>query len=216
MVGEAEDKGPPARKKRLPLVTPEQAVQAAYDLVAAEGPAGLSMRKLAAALHVSLPTVYTAIHNKERLISQIQDRLFTDITEAVQADAGPDARDQLLAMGRALFAWADEHPRLAEFLLAEDASAETSARAAGTASEPGRSVVRQLVTDLLGEAGAAKVDPVTGVLFATAISRALLGLARSRRPVERDLWLQVWADTITDGLHRLAQPDAVGSRRRAR
>ena len=52
------------------------------------GPAGLSMRKLATALHVSLPTVYTAVDSRETLIGELQDRLVTEIATGVAVD-GP-------------------------------------------------------------------------------------------------------------------------------
>lgn len=209
MVGEDQDRGPAARKKRPPLVTPDQAVQAAYQLIAAEGPQGLSMRKLAAVLHVSLPTVYTAIRSKDHLIGKLQDRLFIEITSTITGTDLRGARERLLSMGQALFAWADEHPRLAEFLLHEDASDDISARAAESAPEPGRSAVVGLVSELVGAEDAAKLDPVTAVLFASAVSRALLALARSTAPVERDRWLTIWADTITNGLRSLADRSAV-------
>lgn len=210
MVG-AEDKEPPARRRRPPLVTPEQAVQAAYQLVAAEGPAGLSMRKLAAALHVSLPTVYTAIRSKDHLITEIQDRLFVEITDAMDGDVDLDARSQLLAMGRALFQWADRNPRLAEFLLAEDTSAESGGRLAVSAPEPGRSAVRLALDGILGRELVAALDPVTAFLYAAAVSRALLSTSRSSQHVPREVWLEIWSDAITGGLRRLAQDQPAGA-----
>jgi AcrR family transcriptional regulator len=204
MVG-AEDNEPTARRKRPPLVTPEQAVQAAYQLVAAEGPAGLSMRKLAAALHVSLPTVYTAIRSKDHLITEIQDRLFVEITDAMNSGGDLDAQGQLIALGRAVFEWADRNPRLADFLLAEDTSVESGGRLAATAPEPGRTTVRRALEGILGPQQVAALDPVTAFLYAAAVSRGLLSVSRSGRDVSRDVWLEIWSDAITGGLRRLAQ-----------
>jgi AcrR family transcriptional regulator len=207
MVG-AEDTEPTTRRKRPPLVTPEQAIHAAYELVAAEGPAGLSMRKLAAALHVSLPTVYTAIRNKDHLITEIQDRLFVEITGAIDGDASQDGRGQLLALGRALFEWADRNPRLADFLLAEDTSSESAGRLTAGAPEPGRSAVRQALEGILGAEEVAALDPVTAFLYAAAASRGLLSVSRTSRGVGRDVWLEIWADAIIGGLGRLARQAA--------
>lgn len=204
MTLDVEDDGPPARKKRTPLVTPDQAVRAAYQLVAEEGPSGLSMRKLAASLHVSLPTVYTAIRSKDHLIGDIQDLIFTEISGAMDRDLHLDPEAQLRAMGRALFTWAEANPRLADFLLAEEASADTGRRAAASAPEPGREAVLALLDGLIGPEATAALDPSTSVRFATTISRALLSMARADPRPGDDVWLDIWCGTITAGLRLLA------------
>lgn len=57
---------------RRPLLTSHsEVVQASIDLLEAHGPEGLTMRKLASQLNVSLPTVYAAIGSRERLIRDI-------------------------------------------------------------------------------------------------------------------------------------------------
>jgi AcrR family transcriptional regulator len=82
-VGRPGDNDPPTRKRRPPLVTRNQVIEVAYGLVSQEGPSGLSMRKLASALHVSLPTVYTAIDSREGLVDDLQDRLLQEIADAI-------------------------------------------------------------------------------------------------------------------------------------
>src|SRR4051794_32048693 len=67
-VGRTSETEAPVRRRRPPLVTRDQVIDKAYQLVDDEGPKGLSMRRLANALHVSLPTVYTAIDSREALV----------------------------------------------------------------------------------------------------------------------------------------------------
>ena len=62
----------------------------AYHLVDAEGPKGLSMRRLAGALHVSLPTVYTAIDSREALVERLLDRLVDEIATDLALDDEAD------------------------------------------------------------------------------------------------------------------------------
>jgi AcrR family transcriptional regulator len=59
--------------RRPPLVSRQQVVEKAVELLASEGITGLSMRKLAGSLHVSLPTVYTAIESRNQLVQDVLD-----------------------------------------------------------------------------------------------------------------------------------------------
>ena len=65
--GEGSGEAPSGPRSGRRWSAGDQPIDAAYQLIAAEGPHGLSMRKLATALHVSLPTVYTAVDSRETL-----------------------------------------------------------------------------------------------------------------------------------------------------
>ena len=75
------------------------------------------MRRLAGALHVSLPTVYTAIDSREVLVERLLDRLLDEIATGLALDGdqhrrgpghGPDTHDgdELRRCGLALLDWA--------------------------------------------------------------------------------------------------------------
>ncbi len=203
----------PSKRRRPPLVTRDQVVDVAYGLVVSDGPDGLSMRKLAGALHVSLPTVYTAIRSREFLVSQLQNRLFADIAAKLAADdlaAEPTSskpEDRLAALTGAFLDWAQANPKLAEFLLSEQFSTEVAQRVThpDRDSSEGVSYMVGLFREMATEGELPKVDPVTGVTFAVAQIRALLSLMRepalSAVPATR--WHALASATLLKGLQTL-------------
>lgn len=202
------------RRRRPPLVTREQVVEVAYGLVVTDGPDGLSMRKLAGALHVSLPTVYTAIRSREHLVAQLQNRLFEQIaSKLVTEDLALDTRgglppaERLASLTGTFLDWAKENPRLAEFLLSEEFSSEVAQRV----TNPNRDASEALsyLVGLFRELGRAsvlpKVDPVVALTFAVTQIRAVLSLRRepalAEVPAER--WHDLACTTLVSGLNAL-------------
>lgn len=206
----------PARRRRPPLVTREKVVEVAYGLVVAEGPDGLSMRKLAAALHVSLPTVYTAIRSREFLVQQLQIQLFDDIAAVLAAadlsaaDERPGGDDRLTTMANTLLTWASENPRMAEFLLSEEFSSEVAQRVAGAGAgqraDDSLSYVVGMCRDLASKGELPHVDPLVGIGFTVAQIRAVLSLQREPtfESVPSTVWLDVARATVVSGLRALA------------
>lgn len=205
------------RRRRTPLVTREQVIDVAYGLVVSDGPDGLSMRKLAAALHVSLPTVYTAIQSREFLVSKLQNRLFEDIAAELYAEdvarLGPgehrEAGEQRLAtLTGAFLDWAQANPPLAEFLLSEQFSAEVAERLTRpdrTTPEAVSYLVGQ-VRELAAQGTLPGLDPVVGILFAVTQIRAVLSLMRepTMADVPQERWHVLATDTLARGLRALA------------
>jgi AcrR family transcriptional regulator len=210
-VGEQTDLGA-GRRRRPPLVTREQVVDVAYGLVVSDGPEGLSMRKLAGALHVSLPTVYTAIRSREFLVAQLQNRLFEDIAADLYADdtalaAGRGLEDRLETLTGAFLDWARANQQLADFLLSEQFSTEVAERFTHPDRAPSEAV--SYLIGLFREMGRAgllpAVEPVTGITFAVAQIRAVLSLMRepalSHVPAAR--WHALATATLLRGLQTL-------------
>jgi len=210
----------PARRRRQPLVTPAQVVDVAYGLVVSDGPDGLSMRKLAGALHVSLPTVYTAIRSREHLVAQLQTRLVEDLAGRLDHDgaltgpAGGGDRVELLA--GAFLAWARSNPNLSAFLVAEPFSAEVAARlaragtteppaspGAGTPAALGRLV--GLVADLHRAGELPRLDPLVAITFAVVQVQAVLALMREPglSALDEAGWRRLAAATLRSGLQSL-------------
>ena len=59
------------RPRRPHLTSRPRVVEQAVALLDEEGAKGLSMRKLASALHVSLPTVYAAVDSRNQLVQEV-------------------------------------------------------------------------------------------------------------------------------------------------
>lgn len=201
------------KRRRPPLVTREQVVEVAYGLVVTDGPEGLSMRKLAGALHVSLPTVYTAIRSREFLVGQLQNRLLEDIAATLSADdvaaepAAGDAAHRLEVLTGAFLDWARGNPQLAEFLLSEQFSTEVAQRVThpDRNSSEGVSYMVGLFRELARGGQLPNVDPIIGVTFAVAQIRAVLSMMRepalSHVPATR--WHALASATLREGLQTL-------------
>lgn len=202
------------RRRRPPLVTRDQAVDAAYALILEEGPDGLSMRKLAGALGVSLPTVYAAIDRREALVADLQQRIIGEITVelGLESDKAPGPIHQL---GQRLLAWAKSQPRLADFLLVEDLRGEVAVRATEAASPELRLNALRLANELLGS-GPAELDPVAATALVIASTRAALWLATEAVGRTADGggeagpdWLDIGAAGLAAALRRLAEGAAL-------
>ena len=211
-VGRTGEIEAPVRKRRPPLVTRDQVIEKAYHLVDEEGPKGLSMRRLAGALHVSLPTVYTAIDSREALVERLLDRLVDEIATDLALDedatdrSATSAEDELLQRGRALLDWARRRPNLTAFLLAEEIGAGVAERAVRAAGDARRASAAALVRGVVGP-GAGGVDPVVAVMVVVAEGRAALWLARQKRlaGVGAERWADLGCRNVAFALRALAE-----------
>lgn len=90
----------------------EMALAAAEQMVAEQSYAGMSARKVAAAIGYTVGTLYLVFENLDDLILHINartlDRLHARMTES-QANSG-DARDYLLQLGEVYIRFADDDP----------------------------------------------------------------------------------------------------------
>lgn len=205
----------PAKRRRPPLVTREQVVDVAYGLVVSDGPEGLSMRKLAGALHVSLPTVYTAIGSRKSLVSQLQNRLLEDIAATLSADdlaaepSSGDAAARLEVLTGAFLEWARANQQLADFLLSEQFSTDVAKRVThpDRTSSEGVSYMVGLFRELARGGQLPDVDPIIGVTFAVAQIRAVLSMMRepALAHVEPASWQALASATLQQGLQSLGR-----------
>ena len=220
----------PARKRRPPLVTRDQVIDTAYRLVDEEGPRGLSMRRLAGALHVSLPTVYTAIDSREALVERLLDRLVDEIADDLALGGEPIAtsnevngcapvvrsavavQDDLLRRGRALLDWALRRPNLTAFLLAEEIGSGVADRAVRGSGTARRAAAMDQLRAIVGP-DARDVDPVVAVMVVVAEGRAALWLARQERlaGVGAEHWIDLGCRNVACALQTLAATTPVAA-----
>jgi AcrR family transcriptional regulator len=89
------------------VATRDEAIAACVALLEEGGAEALSMRNLAARLHVSLPTVYTLVDSREHLVEEVLARQLDELLDA--------ADDDVLGWPEA-YAWAAERPWIVALL----------------------------------------------------------------------------------------------------
>ena len=87
----------------------EEILDAAESLLESEGPAALTMRRVAEAMGIRAPSLYKHIANKDDIEAGLQERALRNLT-AVLSPAGSDLR-KITTIYRA---WAKAHPGLYE------------------------------------------------------------------------------------------------------
>lgn len=97
-----------------PDVTPrERVVDVARDLLVAEGPGAVTMRRLAAALGTSYQVVYSRVGSKTAVMRAVHDRAFDELTTEVLALAPTrGTREHLHALTAGYLDFAVANPRL--------------------------------------------------------------------------------------------------------
>lgn len=112
---------PNARPEEAPS-TParrEEVLDAALTLISEHGVAGASLRKLAAKLGMSQPSLYHYFDSKDALVQQIIEHCANQMLEAATHVAFPRALEDVPRFARdaTLALWAtDQHPRFVRFL----------------------------------------------------------------------------------------------------
>jgi AcrR family transcriptional regulator len=100
----------------------DRLIQAAFDLLASDGVAGMTIRKVAAAAGVSTRYVYESFANLEDLRTQAFDRAAVEVASQVVnavGSADPDLVSQLEALLGALIRFASHEPEKVRLLLTD-------------------------------------------------------------------------------------------------
>jgi AcrR family transcriptional regulator len=88
-----------------------QIVDAARELLEAEGPEGLSMRRVAERIGIRAPSIYKHLPDKEALEAALISAGFVECADAFEA-AARGAEDPLAALARAYRDYAVRHPHM--------------------------------------------------------------------------------------------------------
>ena len=99
---------PKRPERRTDALSRERIVQAAIELLDAEGEDGLTFRALAAHLATGAGALYWHVANKEELLAAAVDDLAAGVMSTVGEDAAPADRIRAVALG--LFDAIDAHP----------------------------------------------------------------------------------------------------------
>jgi AcrR family transcriptional regulator len=163
----------PARRRSQRLITQAEIMDAAFDVVDAEGLQGLSMRRLAEVAGVGVMTLYGFVANKEELLHSLRDHAVARLS--APPDPSLPWQEQLTLAMRGLWAAMSEHPGVVELL--------------SLPSEGGQPLdqVRERLLNILRSAGLddqTSVDAL-GVLVAQALGFAVAGHARRTGPQDQ-------------------------------
>ncbi|MGY1607888.1 TetR/AcrR family transcriptional regulator [Geodermatophilus sp. SYSU D00700] len=150
-------------------VSEARIVEAALRLLDASGPAGLSVRGVAAEVGVTPNALYTYFPTKAALVSAVVDDLLGRVDVAVLGDAGRPWRDRLCAYALDLRAVLLSHPGVVPLLLGDGFSGPRALAA-------GEAVLELLVSAGLDAGVAARTSYllVTYVLGTVALDVAEL------------------------------------------
>ena len=161
----------------------DRILKAAHRIYARDGLAGLSLRRVAAAVNLTPMAIYRHFRNKDAIIDALVAAGFEEwegyLAEAVQA---PDPEQK---MRRGLLAYRDfalAKPRTFElmFLTRRKGIPLAPASLAETTS-PSFGLLIQAVADMLKERGSAESAPAELLLFAWSVGHGLIALHFSGR-----------------------------------
>ncbi len=122
MTKKSETARPPRARREPDRTSParrEEVLDAGLSLISELGVAGASLRKLAARLNMSQPSLYHYFESKDALVRQIIEHCATRMLEAALHVEFPRGIDDIPRFARdaALALWATEqHPRFVRFL----------------------------------------------------------------------------------------------------
>ncbi len=102
--------------KRTPPLNRDAVVQAARELIAADGLEALSVRRVTAALGVSAPALYAHVENKPDLLRAVAELEFEGLVERFEAVRSPDPVERIRGHSRAYIEHARADPALFEVM----------------------------------------------------------------------------------------------------
>lgn len=166
-----------------PASTADAIAAAARTLLEAEGPAGVTMRRVAAAVGITPMAIYRHYPNREALLHRITDLGFAELAgygQAHRLSAQPD--EHLLDLLDGYLQYALDHPRIFDYVFSQP---RPDARRFPTDFRAGLSPTANLIADAFREGVAQGVfrddDPWEAMLSLWAQAHGLICLYRAGR-----------------------------------
>lgn len=187
--------------------TRDELLRAAHDLLAAEGPAALSVRRIATAAGMSTMNVYSRFGGKDGLVDELFADGFRRLAQAM-ADAGrsDDPMADLLRCRAAYRSFALGNPTYYAVMFERavpdfEPSDEATEVALTTLAELGARLERAMDAGLL-----ARHDPLATAASVWATCHGLVSLEMKQRDHNPVDWATVYNDTLDALLRGLAAP----------
>ena len=185
----------------------DEVVSVARELVRREGPAALTMRRLATALDVGTPTIYWHVGSRDELVAAVIDSQAERLAE--RPVEGRTARDRVMAAARHIYAGA-----------VEERSITSLAHQTGTSARLLARLEAALVAELeaAGLRGGALNDALRSINLVVTGALVLTLRDYANRPQDRDdaLWSGCDLDALTTETLRAVVDRHVPSTKRSR
>ena len=131
-------------------MTRDALIRACAELIAEQGLAALSLRKVAERVGIQAPSIYVHFANKEALLAEAGRRASAALGESLrQACQGHGARERLLSTAMGYLGFADQQPSLFALFFMELPSVRRSLDDLPDATSPYGFLIER-VTDFLG------------------------------------------------------------------
>jgi AcrR family transcriptional regulator len=163
--------------------TAAKILDAAYALLDREGPAALSMRRVAEAVGITPMAIYRHYPNREALLEAVAERIFSVVAaDWSRRSREPDLRARLMALLEPHLDFALRHPHLFDLAFA---SRRAGARRYPDDFRAGRSPTVNVVVETLDEGMRNGVlrddDPHAVMMSLTGLQHGLIALYRAGR-----------------------------------
>ncbi|HVX22818.1 MAG TPA: TetR/AcrR family transcriptional regulator C-terminal domain-containing protein [Acidimicrobiales bacterium] len=165
----------------------EQVLQAALEVVRADGADRLTIRGLAAKLGVAVTAIYWHVGDKQALLDGVVDLVIADIGEVTAGGRGPEAR--LVSAGRSLRRSLLDQADLVALV-------QRQGRIAALFQPARRTLVRELAAaGLAGEEAVLALQAILNMV----VGSVLIDRQVARQPAQREEPEELWtADDVPD------------------
>ncbi|MER5184248.1 helix-turn-helix domain-containing protein [Streptomyces sp. NPDC002896] len=176
-----------------PSLSRDEILEAAAKLVKQQGPAALTMRKLAAELGTAVTSIYWHVGNRESLLDALVERTVADLGELRPTGRTPTQR--IVSVARALRHRLRGHPHLVAMVHERGLTEQMFL--------PAQEVLVREV-HAAGLRGARAAEVVRAVQF-HVVGHVLVERNRERAPVQRPGEEELWGARTADGDPELAR-----------
>jgi AcrR family transcriptional regulator len=199
------------RRERQKAELRDTILAAASRIMAEDGFAGLTMRKIADAIEYSPATIYLHFESRDEIAMQlVRDGLASGLANLVRAPGGADPRERLATLGRCYVDFARTQPQTYRLIFMEDerfaeqvmARLKETEDADGGAFEFLTATVNALIDD--GTFVALSADLIAGLLWSAlhGIASLKISCATYPFPSDTDEPARVMIDALVRGFSR--------------
>lgn len=187
-----------SRTARAPVDVRRALIDAAAQILADEGPAALSVRRVAQEVGASTMVVYTHLGDKDGMIDAVLEHAFSGFAAALGAVAHRDPWAHLRALGHAYRGFAKAHPAAYRLMFGRTSPSATIPPSGARAFEALTSAIARIMAAL--DRPARSIEPAAMSVWAATHGIVSLELAGGCPPADVDALFEHVLDFIEAGL----------------